>query len=154
MFTKVNRIALGLCAVLLATAISSSGQKEKPKGKEKEKPVLNLAIESIIAEGEQPNVVLELNGDPDAEEEEQGVTRCVCGNAGMLLSHPRSVVVLYDWRPSLRVDLSTGTRFLEIVAHWLDCPRGSLKTALSPPDRLPYENFPSQIVFPASSSVT
>lgn len=44
--------------------------------------MLNLAIDSIIAEGEQPDVVLELNGDPDAEEEEQGVTRCVCGNAG------------------------------------------------------------------------
>jgi hypothetical protein len=78
----------------------------------------------------------------------------VCGNAGVLLSHPRSVVVLYDWRPSLRDDLSTGTRFLEIVAHWLDCPRGSLKSALSPPDRPPYEKFPSQIVFPTSSSVT
>jgi hypothetical protein len=43
----------------------------------------------------------------------------VCGNAGVLLSHPRSVVVLYDWQPSLRVDSSSGTRFLEIVAHWL-----------------------------------
>lgn len=81
--------------------------------------MLNLAIDSIIAEGEQPNVVLELNGDPDAEEEEQGVTRCVCGNAGVLLSHPRSVVVLYDRQPYLRVDSSSGTRFLEIVAHWL-----------------------------------
>ena len=81
--------------------------------------MLNLAIESIIAEGEQPDVVLELNGDPDAEEEEQGVTRCVCGNAGVLLSHPRFVVVLCDWQLSLRVDSSSGTRFLEIVAHWL-----------------------------------
>jgi len=43
MFTKVNRIALGLCAVLLATAVSSSGQKEKPKGKEKEKPAAAAA---------------------------------------------------------------------------------------------------------------
>jgi hypothetical protein len=81
--------------------------------------VLNLAIDSIMAEGEQPDVVLELNGDPDAEEEEQGVTRCVCGNPGVLFSHPRSVVVLYDWEPSLRVDSSSGTRFLEIVVHWL-----------------------------------
>jgi hypothetical protein len=46
--------------------------------------VLNLAIDSIMAQGEQREVVLELNGDPDVEEEEQGVTRCVCGNAGML----------------------------------------------------------------------
>ena len=58
--------------------------------------MLNLAIDSIIAEGEHHKVILEHNGDPDAEEEEQGVTRCVCGNAGVLLSHPRSVVVLYD----------------------------------------------------------
>ena len=79
--------------------------------------MLNLAIDSIIAEGEQHDVVLELNGDPDAEEEEQGVTRCVCGNAGVLLSHPRSIVVHYDWQSPLRVDLSSGTRFLEIVAH-------------------------------------
>lgn len=45
--------------------------------------MLNLAIDSIIAEGEHPDIVLELGGDPDAEEEEQGVTRCVCGNAGI-----------------------------------------------------------------------
>ena len=81
--------------------------------------MLNLAIDSIIAEGEQHDVVLELNGDPDAEEEEQGVTRCVCGNAGVLLSHPRSVVVRSDWQPPRRVDSSSGTRFLEIVTHWL-----------------------------------
>lgn len=99
--------------------LQNGNGRTKRKGKEKEKPVLNLAIDSIIAEGEQPDVVLELNGDPDAEEEEQGVTRCVCGNAGVLLSHPRSVVVLYDWQPYLRVDSSSGTRFLEIVAHWL-----------------------------------
>lgn len=104
--------------------------------------MLNLAIDSIIAEGEQPDVILELNADPDAEEEEQGVTRCVCGNAGVLLSHPRSVVVLYDWQPSPRVDSSTGTRFLEIVAHWLGVPRGSLKTALSPQIALPMRIFP------------
>jgi hypothetical protein len=99
--------------------LQNGNGRTKRKGKEKEKPVLNLAIDSIIAEGEHADVVLELNGDPDVEEEEQGVTRCVCGNAGVLLSHPRSLVVLYDWQPSLRVDSSSGTRFLEIVAHWL-----------------------------------
>ncbi len=83
--------------------------------------MLNIAIDSIITEeGEQPEVILELNGDPDAEEEEQGVTRCVCGNVGMLLSHLRPVVVLCDWQPSLRVDSSSGTRFLEITAHWVE----------------------------------
>ena len=45
--------------------------------------MLNLAIDSIIAEGEKADIVLELSADPDAEEEEQGVTRCVCGNAGI-----------------------------------------------------------------------
>ena len=57
--------------------------RTKRKGKEKEKPVLNLAIDSIMAEGEQADIVLEVSGDLDAEEEEQGVTRCVCGNAGI-----------------------------------------------------------------------
>jgi hypothetical protein len=41
-----------------------------------------------MAEGERADVVLEVNGDPDAEEEEQGVTRCVCGNAGIPLFSP------------------------------------------------------------------
>ena len=84
--------------------------------------MLNLAIDSIIAQGEQPDVVLELNGDPDPEEEEQGVTRCVCGNAGMLVSHSWPAVVLYDWQPFLGVDFSSGTRFHEITAHWSGVP--------------------------------
>ncbi|SRR6266403_145474 len=103
--------------------LQNGNGRTKRKGKEKEKPVLNLAIDSILAEGGQPNVVLELNGDPDAEEEEQGVTRCVCGNAGMLLFRPRPLVVLYDWQSSLRVDFPSGTRFHEIVAHWVGVPR-------------------------------
>ena len=94
--------------------LQNGNGRTKRKGKEKEKPVLNLAIESIMAEGEHPDVVLELTGDPDAEEEEQGVTRCVCGNAGMLLSCSRPAVVFYHWQPSLGVDSSSGTRFLEI----------------------------------------
>jgi hypothetical protein len=96
--------------------LQNGNGRTKRKGKEKEKPVLNLAIDSILAEGEQPGVVLELNGDPEVEEEEQGVTRCVCGNAGMLLSHPWPAVVLYA---SLGVDSSSGTRFLGITAHWV-----------------------------------
>ncbi|KAH9961561.1 hypothetical protein BC827DRAFT_1202858 [Russula dissimulans] len=62
--------------------LQNGNGRTKRKGKEKEKPVLNLAIDSIVAEDGQPDVALELNGDPDAEDEEQGVTRCVCGNAG------------------------------------------------------------------------
>ena len=99
--------------------------------------MLNLAIDSIIAEGEQPDVVLELNGDPDPEEEEQGVTRCVCGNAGMPLSRSQPAVVLCVWQPSLRVDSSSGTRFHEITAHWGGVPRGSPRAALSPQIALP-----------------
>jgi hypothetical protein len=101
--------------------LQNGNGRTKRKGKEKEKPILNIAIDSIITkEGEQPEVILELNGDPDAEEEEQGVTRCVCGNAGMLLSHPWPAVVLCDRQPSLRLDSSSGTRFLEITAHWVE----------------------------------
>ena len=111
--------------------LQNGNGRTKRKGKEKEKPVLNLAIESIIAEGEQPDVVLELNGDPDPEEEEQGVTRCVCGNAGALLSHSGLAVVLCVWPPSLRVDSSSGTRFREITAHWGGVPRGSPRAALT-----------------------
>ncbi|KAH9054310.1 hypothetical protein EDB87DRAFT_1689314 [Lactarius vividus] len=66
------------------TPLHNGNGRTKRKGKEKEKPVLGLAIDSIIAEGEQTDIVLDLNGEPDVEEEEQGVTRCVCGNAGML----------------------------------------------------------------------
>lgn len=94
--------------------------------------MLNLAIDSIMAEGEHPGVVLELNGDPDAEEEEQGVTRCVCGNAGVLLSHLRPAVVLHDWQPSLGVDSSSGTRFLEITAHWVGYREVRQKRRLAP----------------------
>ncbi|KAI0301027.1 hypothetical protein B0F90DRAFT_1810241 [Multifurca ochricompacta] len=68
------------------TPLQNGNGRTKRKGKEKEKPVLGLAIDSIIAEGEQTDIVLDLNGDPEAEEEEQGVTRCVCGNAGRLLT--------------------------------------------------------------------
>ncbi|KAH8988090.1 hypothetical protein EDB92DRAFT_1079801 [Lactarius akahatsu] len=64
------------------TPLLNGNGRTKRKGKEKEKPVLGLAIDSIIAEGEQTDIVLDLNGEPDVEEEEQGVTRCVCGNAG------------------------------------------------------------------------
>lgn len=102
--------------------LQNGNGRTKRKGKEKEKPVLNLAIDSIIAEGEQPDIIVELNVDPDAEEEEQGVTRCVCGNAGMLFSHSRPAVVLHDWQPTLGVDSSSGTRFREITVHWVgDC---------------------------------
>jgi hypothetical protein len=65
------------------TPLQNGNGRTKRKGKEKEKPVLDLAIDSIIAEREQTDIVLDLNTEPDAEEEEQGVTRCVCGNAGM-----------------------------------------------------------------------
>lgn len=75
--------------------------------------MLNLAIDSIIAEGEQADIVLELNGDPDAEEEEQGVTRCVCGNAGIPPSLPSPLVISYDCQPHLGVDSSSGTRSFE-----------------------------------------
>ena len=68
--------------------------------------MLNLAIDSIIAEGEQAHIVLELNGDPDAEEEEQGVTRCVCGNAGIPPSLSCPLIISYDGQPSLGVDSS------------------------------------------------
>ncbi|KAH9167545.1 hypothetical protein EDB89DRAFT_1967822 [Lactarius sanguifluus] len=64
------------------TPLLNGNGRTKRKGKEKEKPVLGLAIDSIIAEGEQTDIVLDLNDGPDVEEEEQGVTRCVCGNAG------------------------------------------------------------------------
>ena len=65
------------------TPLQNGNGRIKRKGKEKEKPVLDLAIDTIIAEREQTDIVLDLNTEPDAEEEEQGVTRCVCGNAGM-----------------------------------------------------------------------
>lgn len=90
--------------------LQNGNGRTKRKGKEKEKPVLNLAIDSIIAEGERSDIVLELNGDPDAEEEEQGVTRCVCGNAGIPPSLSCPLIISYDGQPSLGVDSSSGTR--------------------------------------------
>jgi hypothetical protein len=93
-----------------APPLQNGNGRTKRKGKEKEKPVLNLAIDSIIAEGEQADVVLEMNGDPDAEEEEQGVTRCVCGNAGIPPSLSWLLIVPYDWQPSFGVDFPPGTR--------------------------------------------
>jgi len=77
--------------------------------------VLNLAIDSIIAEGEQADIVLELNGDPDAEEEEQGVTRCVCGNAGIPPSFPCPPIVPHDYQSSLGVYFSSRTRSFVIT---------------------------------------
>lgn len=88
--------------------------RTKRKGKEKEKPVLNLAIDSIIAEGEQADIVLEVSGDPDAEEEEQGVTRCVCGNAGIPPSLLWSFILPYDTKPSPGTNFSSRTRSLGI----------------------------------------
>ncbi|KAI0267116.1 hypothetical protein BC834DRAFT_1026622 [Gloeopeniophorella convolvens] len=64
------------------TPLQNGNGRTKRKGKEKEKPVLGLAIDTIMAEGQHPDLVLDLSADPEAEEEEQGVTRCVCGNAG------------------------------------------------------------------------
>jgi hypothetical protein len=96
-----------------APPLQNGNGRTKRKGKEKEKPVLNLAIDSIMAEGEQADIVLELNGDPDAEEEEQGVTRCVCGNAGIPPSLPSPLIISYDGQPPLGVDFSSGTRPFE-----------------------------------------
>ncbi|KAH9991781.1 hypothetical protein BJV77DRAFT_1005698 [Russula vinacea] len=78
----VNRSSSSVSSRKRTKQEDNGNGRTKRKGKEKEKPVLNLAIDSIIAEGEQPDIIVELNVDPDAEEEEQGVTRCVCGNAG------------------------------------------------------------------------
>lgn len=77
--------------------------------------MLNLAIDSIIAEGEHANIILEVSGDPDAEEEEeQGVTRCVCGNAGIPPSLLQSFILPYHTKPSPSSDFSYRTRSLGI----------------------------------------
>lgn len=129
------------------TPLQNGNGRTKRKGKDKEKPVLNLAIDSIIAEGEHADVVLELNGDPDAEEEEQGVTRCVCGNAGTLHSPSWPMKVLRHWQSFTRLDSSTETRFLwDPGAHWVGC-RGARQKRRLAPDHPPQENPPSLIVF-------
>jgi hypothetical protein len=75
------------------TPLQNGNSRTKRKGKEKEKPVLGLAIDTIMAERGQADLILDLNGDPEAEEEEQGVTRCVCGNPGMTISLPHAFLL-------------------------------------------------------------
>jgi hypothetical protein len=126
--------------------LQNGNGRTKRKGKEKEKPVLNLAIDSIVAEDGQPDVALELNGDPDAEDEEQGVTRCVCGNAGMLPSLSRPISVLYGWKPPLGVFSSSGTRFFcGHRAHGAGAVTFAIRRLVL--DRPPTRTPPSPIVF-------
>ncbi|KAI0047757.1 hypothetical protein FA95DRAFT_1190226 [Auriscalpium vulgare] len=58
------------------TALTNGAARSKRKGKEKEKPVLGLAIDAIKTDT--PDIVMDVI-EPD---EEQGVTRCVCGSTG------------------------------------------------------------------------
>jgi len=133
--------------------LQNGNGRTKRKGKEKEKPVLNLAIDSIIAEGEQADVVLELSADPDAEEEEQGVTRCVCGNAGIPPSLSYPFILPYHTKPPLGADSSSRTRSLgDSNPHGEGDRDGRQHQRLSPdhpPSRTP---VPDRV--PAPTSVT
>ena len=131
--------------------LQNANGRTKRKGKEKEKPVLNLAIDSIIAEGEQADVVLELSGDPDVEEEEQGVTRCVCGNAGKsLLSY---VLSSFPMPPNLLLGLTLrpGRDSVMSQSSRGAVPQWSPMAALNPQIILPLGTPVPDRVFPYTS---
>ena len=115
--------------------------------------MLNIAIDSIIAEGEQADIALELNGDPDAEEEEQGVTRCVCGNAGMLPPPLHPPVVLYDCYHLLESIPCPGRDSLRSQTSLGGVPSCLPKPALNPRSPTLWESLlPDRVKVSVSSS--
>ena len=67
-----------------ASSVSNSTSKAKRKAKDKDKEKDKDKQESIVNSGDQdvPSVENQVQDPP--EEEEQGITRCVCGSAGTL----------------------------------------------------------------------
>ena len=65
-----------------ASSVSNSNRKAKRRTKDKDKE--KDKQESNANSGDQDAVSVENQGQDPPEEEEQGITRCICGSAGML----------------------------------------------------------------------